>query len=240
MMSVTALGAAALVFAAGLNCDTADQLRAAFAAGDEWPAVVAEMNAGAGKPVCRWHDDVAYEVLEHDAGATMWHDQPHVIRKIRLVDEGRAVYIAERVMLLSELPAWLGPAQFPSISPPSNIKIIVPGPKTCPPGLEVSGPGFGSRCVPNCAQGPCARKRLAQAGEQTTFRDAQGRTTGTATPDGSGGFTFRDAQGKTIGRSSTDSSGTTRYYSPGGSSLGSSTGPAGATGPARPAFPSPR
>jgi hypothetical protein len=72
--------------------------------------------------------------------------------------------------------------------------------------------------------------------EQTRFRDAQGRTTGTATPAGSGGYTFRDAQGKTIGRSSTDTSGSTRFWDSSGRSLGTSSGPA----PARPMFPGPR
>jgi hypothetical protein len=68
---------------------------------------------------------------------------------------------------------------------------------------------------------------------QTTFRDAQGRTTGTASPEGSGTVRFRDSSGKTIGTSSTDSSGTTRYYDAQGKSLGTSTGPARAPFPER-------
>jgi hypothetical protein len=69
--------------------------------------------------------------------------------------------------------------------------------------------------------------------EQTRFRDAQGRTIGTATPEGSGTIRFRDAQGRSIGSSSTDSGGTTRYYDPSGRSLGTSTGPVRAPFPER-------
>jgi hypothetical protein len=118
-----------------------------------------------------------------------------------------------------ELPSWLGGARWPGLSPPSNS--IMPGHRSCLPGFEAQG----SKCLPDCSQGPCRRVRLVQAGEQTTFRDAQGRTTGTATPDGLGGFTYRDAQGRTQGRSSIDGSGTRHFYSPDGRSLGTSTEP---------------
>jgi hypothetical protein len=39
----------------------------------------------------------------------------------------------------------------------------------------------------------------ASAQNQTTFRDARGRTTGTATRDSNGTTTFRDAGGRTTG-----------------------------------------
>ena len=43
----------------------------------------------------------------------------------------------------------------------------------------------------------------ASAQNQTTFRDAGGRTTGTATRDSNGTTTFRDATGRTTGTAST-------------------------------------
>jgi hypothetical protein len=42
----------------------------------------------------------------------------------------------------------------------------------------------------------------ASAQNQTTFRDASGRTTGTATRDSNGTTTFRDASGRTTGTAS--------------------------------------
>jgi hypothetical protein len=72
---------------------------------------------------------------------------------------------------------------------------------------------------------------VATAGEQTIIRDAQGRTTGTATPQGDGTVKWRDSSGRVIGSATTDSSGTTRYYGPDGRSIGTS------TGPMRPMFP---
>jgi hypothetical protein len=72
---------------------------------------------------------------------------------------------------------------------------------------------------------------IALAGEQTTFRNAQGRTTGTATPQGDGSVKFRDASGRSVGSATTDPGGQTRYYDESGRSLGTS------TGPMRPMFP---
>jgi YD repeat-containing protein len=110
--------------------------------------------------------------------------------------------IAAAAMMLyadAELPWWVPSAPW-SFLPPA-AQPIVPGPKTCAPGLEPRAE-YGA-CIDDCARGSCRRVRVAQ---QETFRDAQGRTTGTATPDGSGGFVYRDAQGRTTGRSSTDPS----------------------------------
>jgi YD repeat-containing protein len=39
--------------------------------------------------------------------------------------------------------------------------------------------------------------------QQTTFRDASGRITGTVTTDGNGTKTFRDGSGRTTGTAST-------------------------------------
>ncbi len=43
---------------------------------------------------------------------------------------------------------------------------------------------------------------VAQPGPQTTFRDAGGRTTGTASTDSQGTTVFRDASGRTTGTAS--------------------------------------
>jgi hypothetical protein len=125
-----------------------------------------------------------------------------------------------------ELPGWFRAIQ----GQPIEYAPVTPTvPNSCPTGKESLASG---RCVDDCRHGgTCRRVKVAE--EQTIFRDSQGRTTGSATPDGSGGFVYRDAQGKTTGRSSPDSSGTTRYWDSGGRSTGTSTGPA----PARPAFP---
>jgi hypothetical protein len=67
-----------------------------------------------------------------------------------------------------------GPAQWRSPWPSKPpVEVIVP-PNTCGVGLE---PQRG-RCVPDCVSGPCKRVKVAEA--QTTFRDAAGRTLGTA------------------------------------------------------------
>jgi hypothetical protein len=69
--------------------------------------------------------------------------------------------------------------------------------------------------------------QLAQAVEpQTRFYGPDGRSLGTAAPQGDGTVKFRDAQGRSVGSATTDQSGTTRYYSPDGRSLGTSTGSA--------------
>jgi YD repeat-containing protein len=44
----------------------------------------------------------------------------------------------------------------------------------------------------------------AAAQNQTTFRDASGRTTGTVTTDSNGTKTFRDASGRTTGTATTN------------------------------------
>ena len=47
----------------------------------------------------------------------------------------------------------------------------------------------------------------ASAQNQTTFRDASGRTTGTVTTDSNGTKTFRDGSGRTTGTAITNSNG---------------------------------
>jgi hypothetical protein len=140
------------------------------------------------------------------------------------------VFIGVKAELVSSLgvryaQVWLDGAQWQNPAPPSPpVHVIVPT-TTCRAGFE---PLYG-RCRPDCRQDPCKRIRVVEA--QQVFRDSAGRTTGTATPDGSGGFVYRDAQGRTVGRSSTDSAGTARFWDEKGRSTGS------ATGPARPALP---
>jgi hypothetical protein len=51
----------------------------------------------------------------------------------------------------------------------------------------------------------------ASAQNQTTFRDASGRTTGTVTTDSNGPRTFRDGAGRTTGTATRDSNGTTTF-----------------------------
>jgi hypothetical protein len=65
-----------------------------------------------------------------------------------------------------------------------------------------------------------AAPAVATAGEQTIIRDAQGRTTGTASPQGDGTVKFRDSSGRVIGSATTDPGGQTRYYDESGRSLG--------------------
>jgi hypothetical protein len=74
---------------------------------------------------------------------------------------------------------------------------------------------------------------VAAAEPQTTFRDAQGKTVGTAASEGSGTVKFRDSQGRTAGTATTDSSGQTRYYDAQGRSIGTSTGAVRAPFPER-------
>jgi YD repeat-containing protein len=52
---------------------------------------------------------------------------------------------------------------------------------------------------------------LAAAQGQTTFRDANGRITGTVTTDSNGTRTFRDGTGRTTGTATRDSNGTTTF-----------------------------
>jgi hypothetical protein len=56
--------------------------------------------------------------------------------------------------------------------------------------------------------------------QQTTFRDAGGRTTGTASTDSGGQTTFRDAGGRTTGTASRDSQGNTTFRDAGGRTTG--------------------
>jgi hypothetical protein len=67
----------------------------------------------------------------------------------------RLYYTGGPLPLVSELPAWLAPAQYQSPTPPASAP-IVPA-TTCPPNTEM----HFSRCRPDCRFGPCLRKRLA-------------------------------------------------------------------------------
>ena len=63
---------------------------------------------------------------------------------------------------------------------------------------------------------------MAQA-QQTTFRDASGRTTGTASTDSNGTKTFRDASGRTTGTATTNSNGTITFRDASGRTTGTAT-----------------
>ena len=65
----------------------------------------------------------------------------------------------------------------------------------------------------------------ASAQNQTTFRDAGGRTTGTVTTDSNGTKTFRDGSGLTTGTATTDSNGTTTFRNEKGQTTGTATAP---------------
>jgi YD repeat-containing protein len=64
----------------------------------------------------------------------------------------------------------------------------------------------------------------AMAGEQTTLRDASGRTIGTATTDSQGTTTFRDADGRTTGTASRSGQ-TTTFRDAGGRTTGTTSIP---------------
>jgi YD repeat-containing protein len=64
----------------------------------------------------------------------------------------------------------------------------------------------------------------AQA-QQSTFRDASGRTIGTVTTDSNGTKTFRDGSGRTTGTATTDSNGTTTFRDASGRTTGTASGP---------------
>src|SRR5215813_14905886 len=66
---------------------------------------------------------------------------------------------------------------------------------------------------------------LAAAQNQTTFRDASGRTTGTVTTDSNGTRTFRDGSGRTSGTATTDSNGTTTFRDASGRTTGTASRP---------------
>ena len=63
----------------------------------------------------------------------------------------------------------------------------------------------------------------AAAQNQTTFRDASGRTTETVTTDSNGTKTFRDASGRTTGTATTNSNGTTTFRDASGRTTGTAT-----------------
>jgi YD repeat-containing protein len=65
----------------------------------------------------------------------------------------------------------------------------------------------------------------AMAQNQTTFRDASGRTIGTVTTDSNGTKTFRDGSGRTTGTATTDSNGTTTFRDAGGRTTGTASRP---------------
>jgi hypothetical protein len=65
---------------------------------------------------------------------------------------------------------------------------------------------------------------VAKAEPQQVFRDASGRTIGTATRNGNM-TTFRDAGGRTTGTATTDSRGTTTFRDAGGRTTGTTTRP---------------
>jgi hypothetical protein len=63
---------------------------------------------------------------------------------------------------------------------------------------------------------------------QTTFRDASGRGTGTATTDSQGTTVFRDAGGRTIGTASPNgTTGSTTFRDAGGRTTGTASTPIG-------------
>jgi YD repeat-containing protein len=61
---------------------------------------------------------------------------------------------------------------------------------------------------------------LAAAQNQTTFRDASGRTTGTVSTDSNGTQTFRDSSGRMTGTATRDSNGTTTFRDSSGQMTG--------------------
>jgi hypothetical protein len=68
----------------------------------------------------------------------------------------------------------------------------------------------------------------AASAQQSTFRDAQGRTTGTAaTTNGGSGVTttFRDSTGRTTGTATTTNGGATTFRDAGGRTTGTATAP---------------
>ena len=65
----------------------------------------------------------------------------------------------------------------------------------------------------------------ASAQNQTTFRDASGRTTGTVTTDSNGTKTFRDGSGRTTGTATTNSNGTTTFRDGSGRTTGTASTP---------------
>jgi YD repeat-containing protein len=66
---------------------------------------------------------------------------------------------------------------------------------------------------------------LAAAQNQTTFRDANGRITGTVTTDSNGMKTFRDGSGRITGTATRDSNGTTAFRDASGRTTGTASTP---------------
>jgi hypothetical protein len=66
-----------------------------------------------------------------------------------------------------------------------------------------------------------------RAEPQTRIYGPDGRSIGTATPQGDGSVRYRDAGGNSLGTSTTTPGGTTTLYGPGGSVTGKTVGPAG-------------
>jgi hypothetical protein len=71
----------------------------------------------------------------------------------------------------------------------------------------------------------------ARSEPQTRIYGPDGRSIGTATPQGDGSIRYRDAGGNSLGTSTTTPGGsagsTTTFYGPGGSVTGKTVGPAG-------------
>jgi YD repeat-containing protein len=70
-----------------------------------------------------------------------------------------------------------------------------------------------------CALGIVATPALAQ---QTRVYDANGRSIGTAAPQGQGSTRYYDSRGKSLGTSTTTGN-TTTFYGPGGNVTGTTT-----------------
>jgi hypothetical protein len=131
--------------------------------------------------------------------------------------------LAYESALVAELPGWFRAIQG---RPVEYAPVMPTVPNSCPAGKESLASG---RCVPDCRQGGCKRVRVAE--QQERFYGPDGRSLGTATPQGDGTTKYRDSQGRSVGSATTDSTGQTRYYDPSGRSLGTSTGPARAPFP---------
>ena len=65
---------------------------------------------------------------------------------------------------------------------------------------------------------------MVRAHGQTTFRDASGRMTGTATTSSNGTTTFRDASGRMTGTSAPGGNGTTTFRDASGRMTGTASG----------------
>jgi YD repeat-containing protein len=70
-----------------------------------------------------------------------------------------------------------------------------------------------------------ATTMAASAQPSTTFRDANGRITGTVTTDSNGTKTFRDGTGRTTGTATIDANGMTTFRDASGRITGTASGP---------------